>query len=75
MGRRRKKLAGREFGRLTVSTLSRRSLVGRIEWFCKCRCGNQLWVRSSNLLTGNSKSCGKCEAYGLDDAMVEQVSV
>lgn len=48
-------------------------MVGRVEWFCKCRCGNQLWVRSSNLLTGNSKSCGKCPAYDLDDAMVEQV--
>lgn len=52
-------LSGERFGRLTCL-----EDVGRDEkskarlWRCKCQCGNEVVVRSINLRSGNSKSCG-----------------
>lgn len=27
-------------------------------WWCRCSCGTERWVRASNLLNGQSQSCG-----------------
>lgn len=32
-------------------------------WFCECKCGGTVVVTSSNLKTGNTKSCG-CWSHG-----------
>jgi len=32
-------------------------------WLCKCDCGKELEVRASNLHTGKSTCCGKCNIY------------
>lgn len=55
-------LTGRKFGKLTVIkrvedsvTRSGKKLV---TWECKCDCGNICKVRSTNLKSGNSTSCG-----------------
>ena len=55
----KKDLIGLKFGRLTVikDTCNRTKQQGVI-WLCKCDCGNVCEVRSSHLLTGNTKSCG-----------------
>ena len=52
-----KDLRGQRFGRLTV--WKRVGTVGsRALWRCKCDCGKLTNVRSIDLLSGNTKSCG-----------------
>ena len=55
-------LTGKKFGKLKVLkrdedviTKSGKKLVA---WLCKCDCGNTCTVMSSNLKSGNTKSCG-----------------
>lgn len=50
-------LTGREFGRwVVVEKIGFRNR--RTWWFCKCQCGTQRAVRSGNLTSGKSLSCG-----------------
>jgi len=55
-------LIGKRFGRLVVLSFDKvtRSLGGRSRsiWLCKCDCGLIREVGRSNLLTGNTASCG-----------------
>ncbi len=47
------------FGRLTaISPTYRRDATRSIVWKCKCDCGKTIYVRASNLRSGNTKSCG-----------------
>lgn len=34
-----------------------------IQWLCKCKCGNEIVVKGSSLISGYRKSCG-CSRYG-----------
>ena len=46
-----------KFGRLTpVKIIGKKN--GYFEWLCKCDCGKTIAVRSGNLISGNTKSCG-----------------
>lgn len=49
---------GQRYGSLTV--VGRSSETGRPMWICRCDCGQQTVVASSNLAAGNSQSCGYC---------------
>jgi len=52
-----KDLAGKISGRLTViKHVGMRN--GKALWLCQCQCGNTKIVRSENLVTGNTRSCG-----------------
>ena len=56
-------LTGREFGLLTVIAPVPREYgsdgrIKNLKWKCKCICGNYTEVTSSNLLSGDCKSCG-----------------
>lgn len=52
-----KDLTGQKFGKLTV--IERAENQGKnTVWFCQCECGNTVKVKSTNLITGNTKSCG-----------------
>lgn len=52
-----KNLVGKKFGRLEV--LKRVENKGKeTMWLCKCDCGKESIVFSSNLLKGHTKSCG-----------------
>ena len=51
-------LIGQKFGRLTAIEDSGKRLHTQVVWKCKCDCGNISFVLMSNLLKGNSKSCG-----------------
>lgn len=56
---------GTQFGMLTVigDAGTRRFKHGSQRlWLCKCDCGNAVVVQTSNLRSGNSKSCG-CGKY------------
>jgi hypothetical protein len=64
MGVKRRSLTGGEvFGYLTVvrysySTKRRDGKAGERVVECRCQCGNTVNVRTSNLYSGNTQSCG-----------------
>ena len=52
-------LTGQKFGRLRVVRLtSMRSKEKGTIWECRCDCGKISFVRSNNLVSGSTKSCG-----------------
>src|SRR5258707_509494 len=52
-----KNLRGRRFTRLTV--VREADTKNHVTyWLCKCVCGNTTIVKTGNLTTGNTKSCG-----------------
>lgn len=55
-----KDLTGQKFGRLTVIKRAGTSKSGKVLWLCECCCEelNQIITTTSNLVTGNTKSCG-----------------
>jgi len=51
-------LTGQRFGRLVVLYDTGERRGGQVIWRCRCDCGNKVDVRSGNLTSGNSMSCG-----------------
>jgi hypothetical protein len=51
-------LTGQRFGQLTVQKRVTNSKSGAARWLCKCQCGTFTLVSTTNLRSGNSKSCG-----------------
>lgn len=51
-------LTGERFGKLVAVAPDGTDKYKRYYWKCKCDCGNQKRVKSNNLRTGNTKSCG-----------------
>lgn len=59
-----KDLTGQRIGRLTVIERIENKTVGSVkavQWLCKCDCGRETKILASNLLTGNTQSCGFCK--------------
>lgn len=69
MGRKRIDLTGKIFGKLTVVKFSgiRKK---QSYWICKCECGNETIVASSNLTKGRTKTCCKNYFYKENDYMI-----
>lgn len=55
---RKKDLVGQRFGSLAVIEDSGTRYCGGVVWRCKCDCGNEKLVSASNLVSGQTKSCG-----------------
>lgn len=55
-----KDLTGQKFGKLTVIKQSEIRKNNKVTWECKCDCGNPniVYVNTSNLNNGGTKSCG-----------------
>lgn len=54
-----KDLTGMRFGKLTVlEYTNKRNLNRNILWRCLCDCGNEIYVATSCLNSGHTKSCG-----------------
>lgn len=53
-----KDLTGKSFGRLTVLERAENSKSGKIQWKCRCECGNTTIVQRGNLTSGHTQSCG-----------------
>ena len=51
-------LVGQQFERLTVLYKNGNNKAGRIIWQCKCACGSEKLVSTTDLRTGNTRSCG-----------------
>lgn len=52
------KLEGKKFGRLTVINKTEQRKNKKAIWYCQCDCGSEVYVRSSDLTTGQQISCG-----------------
>jgi hypothetical protein len=55
---RRRDLTGKRFGRLTVAGPSGLASNGAFTWHCVCDCGAERDVRTGNLRSGTTQSCG-----------------
>lgn len=51
-------LSGSTFGRLKVLHYAGKNKAGILYYWCQCKCGNELYVRMSSLISGNTESCG-----------------
>lgn len=51
-------LIGQRFGRLTVLECCGRSKDGQKVYLCRCDCGNEKEIKSGNLKSKNTQSCG-----------------
>lgn len=51
-------LTKRKFGRLVVIERARNAKRSCVLWRCRCDCGNIVVIRSTNLRSGNTQSCG-----------------
>lgn len=51
-------LQGRIFERLTVVERLPSEANGSHRWLCRCTCGDRVKTRGSDLLRGNTRSCG-----------------
>ena len=62
-------LTGQRFGRLTVIKEADKYISPQglkfVQWLCKCDCGNDTIVLSTNLKKGTTKSCG---CYNIEQA-------
>lgn len=68
-----KNLIGQRFGHLTVLKITeKRYENGCVGWLCQCDCGNQVIVRSGNLLIGKTRSCG-CNKTSKYEDWVEDI--
>jgi hypothetical protein len=65
-GVRFKDLTNQRFGRLTALLPVKKPWSSKYYWACRCDCGREVETIGSNLLRGNSTSCGcaKNEAVG-----------
>ena len=58
---------GKVFGYLTVKSYDEETK----KWICECKCGKTVLVKSNNLLSGNTASCGCLLKEFLDSQVVE----
>jgi hypothetical protein len=66
-----KDLTNQKFGRLTVVEYVKSDKYGNTYWKCKCRCNNEVIVRRSNLMSGDTQSCG-CLALEIKSLIASQ---
>lgn len=51
-------LTNQRFGKLIAIAPTSKRLNGQVIWKCQCDCGNEVYIRSYNLVSGSSQSCG-----------------
>lgn len=51
-------IKGQQFGDLLVLCRAMNDLNGLTQWRCRCKCGNEILVRSQDLRRGRQASCG-----------------
>ncbi|HLT41092.1 MAG TPA: hypothetical protein VKZ95_00175, partial [Sphingobacteriaceae bacterium] len=62
-------MIGKKFGKLTVIEKAKKE--GRTLYLCVCDCGNERYLPSYSLTSGNNKSCGciRFKKAGLEEFM------
>ena len=64
-------LIGKHFGRLIVIEKSKTDKHGKIHWKCQCICGEIVNPTTSDLVSGNTSSCGCLRLENLITASVK----
>ena len=71
-------LTGRHFGMLTVMYRSddyiQPSGQHKVMWHCKCECGRECDVRSNDLKSGNTSSCGCLQQFSRGKAQFQDLT-
>ena len=67
-----KDLTGQRFGRLIVIKENGRNKQCGVRWLCKCECGNECNVNSTDLIRGATKSCG-CLAKEVHSSIMKEM--
>ena len=57
-------LTGQRFGRLIAIEPAEKSKSGRTRWLCRCDCGCETIVQTTNLTNGHTQSCGCINSVG-----------
>lgn len=72
-----KDLTNLRFGRLVAIEKTDKRINRCVVWKCKCDCGNYCEVKSNNLLTGHTQSCGclnkeSCSKVGKQSQIIDE---
>lgn len=51
-------ITGHKYGRLTVIKKAPHEVKGQTKWLCACECGNAKVIRTNDLRSGKTVSCG-----------------
>lgn len=65
-------LSNQRFGKLIALSPTEKRLNGQVIWLCKCDCGNLTQVRSYNLVSNKTLSCG-CLNQSHGEYKIEQL--
>ena len=68
----RKDLTGQKFGTLNPLEIVGKTKAGHMIWKCCCTCGNFKEVSRSDLMSGNTTSCGYCQRSTIPKDLVGQ---
>lgn len=61
-------LTGKQFGEWTVLSYFKNS-----KWHCKCSCGNERYILTNILNSGQSQSCGKCYEHKVNSNYFDNI--
>lgn len=67
-------LSGKRFGRLLVLSQTPRILTKYVEWECLCDCGNRCRVKTSQLKSGKTQSCGCLQKENTKQAVTKDLT-
>lgn len=67
-------LTGKTFGRLTVLFPAKNREFRRIYWCCRCFCGSYKLIASSELVQGNTVSCGCFRIERITEVLGEDIT-
>ena len=65
-------LQNQKFGELIAIEPTEQREGRKVVWKCKCSCGKEIYVSSSNLVRGNTRSCG-CHTVSLGESKIQQI--
>lgn len=51
-------LSGHKYGKLRVASPASQDKQGQTKWICQCDCGSEVVVRTNDMRTGKTTSCG-----------------
>lgn len=64
-------LTNQKFGRLTALHMVERNTSNKVQWLCKCDCGNFKKVTTGHLRSGHTNSCG---CYNIESSITANIS-
>lgn len=67
-------LVGQKFGRLTVIKAMDERVNSNIVWECLCDCGEYSYVLGTNLIRGNTQSCGCLQREAVSKARIRDLT-